>query len=69
MTQPKLVANFTHFMRFASRQVQRFYAHAIGWFCTDTIPSRALLMIGLGIPAGTTLWMLVVSSIFKKSQS
>jgi hypothetical protein len=68
MLEPKLAANWADFTMFASRRVQRFYAHAIAWFYTDTIPSRALLMIGLGVPAGTTLWMLAVSSILKRTQ-
>jgi len=30
---------------------------------TDTLAARALMMIGLGVMVGTTLWMLVASSI------
>ena len=69
MKEPKFAANFTRFARFAARQTQRFFAHPIAWFYTDSILSRAFLMIGLGMPAGTTLWMLVVSSILRKTRS
>jgi hypothetical protein len=65
MKNPKFAANIAVFTRFASRQTKTVYARLIEWFSNDTIPARALLMIGLGMPAGTTLWMLLVSSIFK----
>jgi hypothetical protein len=50
--------------RFVRRQTGKFYARVIPYGSyTDTLAARALMMIGLGVLVGTTLWMLVASSI------
>ena len=64
----QLAANYRHLMRFVSRQSGRFYARMISWFSADNLAARAFLMIALGVPAGTTLWTLAVSSILHKTQ-
>jgi hypothetical protein len=50
--------------RFVRLQTGKFYARVIPYGSyTDTLAARALMMIGLGVLVGTTLWMLVASSI------
>ena len=53
---------------FLERRIGRFSARVIPWFFTYALASRAFVMIGVGVPVGTTIWTLVASSIFAKTQ-
>jgi hypothetical protein len=60
----QIARNCRQFSSFVTRQTRGFYAHAIPYGSyTDTLFARALMMIGLGVLVGTTLWMLVGPSI------
>jgi len=52
------------FTRFVTRQTRKLFARAIPYGSyAEPLAARVLLMMGLGVLAGTTLWMLVASSI------
>jgi hypothetical protein len=60
----QITDNCRDFSRFVTRQTRKFYARAIAYGSySDTLAARLLMMIGLGVMVGTTLWMVVASSI------
>jgi hypothetical protein len=59
----KFATRSVHFARFVTRQTGKFYARAIPYGSyTESAAARALMVIGLGVLAGWTLWTLVAPS-------